>query len=77
MSYLNLGVWLLFLVATGYLLSRLRGGEGGGDERGGKGGHYVGGPGFGLMGSGLDVMAVLVCFVSVGYLFGFFGIQYV
>jgi len=35
------------------------------------------GPGFGLMGSGLDVMAVLVCFVSVGYLFGFFGIQYV
>ena len=44
----------------------------------GKGGkHFVDGPGFGLMGSGMDVLAVLVCFVSVGYLFGFFGIQYV
>ena len=76
MSYLNVCVWVVFLVATGYLLNRLRGGSQ--DERGGKGGHYVGGgPGFGLMNSGLDVMAVLVGFVSVGYLFGFFGIQYV
>ena len=74
MSYISVLAWAAFLMATVYLFSRLRGG---GDEDRGKGGHYVGGPGFGLMGSGLDVAAVLACFVSVGYLFGFFGIQYV
>ena len=84
-SYINLLAWLCFLTVSVYLFSRLRGGgdgEGGGlsgmgGVGGGKGGHFVDGPGFGLMGSGLDVLAVLVCFVSVGYLFGFFGIQYV
>jgi len=35
-------------------------------------GHLGQGPGFGLMSSGIDVAAVLLCFVSVGYLFGFF-----
>ena len=76
-SYINLLAWSVFLLATYYLFSRLRGG---GED--GRSDHRLalsvgGGPGFGLMGSGLDVAAVLLCFVSVGYLFGFFGIQYV
>ena len=86
-SYINLAAWLCFITVSLYLFSRLRAG-GGGDGEGGSAGahrigsvgqkqHFVDGPGFGLMGSGLDVLAVLVCFVSVGYLFGFFGIQYV
>ena len=82
-SYINLLAWLCFLTVSVYLFSRLRSGSGDGEGGlgsglgGGKGKHFVDGPGFGLMGSGLDVLAVLVCFMSVGYLFGFFGIQYV
>ena len=85
-SYINIVAWLLFLIASVYLFSRLRNGNSSDDHTGGsgsglglsgKGKHFVDGPGFGLMGSGMDVLAVLICFVSVGYLFGFFGIQYV
>ena len=79
-SYINLLAWLCFITVSVYLFSRLRGGSDGETGLGSGGvskGHFVDGPGFGLMGSGLDVLAVLVCFVSVGYLFGFFGIQYV
>jgi len=80
LSYLNLFAWLIFLLATFYLFTRFRS-RVDSEDNSRFGSHHHSfdsrGPGFGLMASGLDVLAVLVCFVSIGYLFGFFGISYI
>ena len=62
---LNAFVWIAFLLATYYLLSRLRGRADDTDTS------TVSIP------FGIDGVAVVTAFASVGYLFGFFGVPYV
>jgi hypothetical protein len=72
MKICNAIAWIVFFCCTYYLLTRLRGR--GTDELDSDSNGILFGMG---IGSGGDLIAVLTCFASVGYLFGFFGIQYV